>query len=177
MEGLRVEHPSDGVALVTLTRPDRMNALDDDLLLRILPDTFADLANDSSVRAVVVTGEGRGFCAGADLDCSGFSQPTPLEAAEFTARTHRTPVNVRRLPQPTIAAVNGAALAHIGDAIDAEIDGGSVARDGVGRPSGLLEERAQSLVQSLVLPRSLETLARAEKSHAGRFSKGLESVS
>jgi len=110
MEGLRVERPIEGVALVTLTRPERLNALDDELLLRALPDTFAGLATDSSVRAVVVTGQGRGFCAGADLDCSGFSQPTPLEAAEFTARTHRTPVNVRRLPQPTIAAVNGPAV-------------------------------------------------------------------
>jgi enoyl-CoA hydratase/carnithine racemase len=110
MERLRVEHPGEGVALVTLTRPERLNALDDELLLRALPDTFAGLATDASVRAVVVTGEGRGFCAGADLDCSGFSQPTPLEAAEFTARTHRTPVNVRRLPQPTIAAVNGPAV-------------------------------------------------------------------
>jgi enoyl-CoA hydratase/carnithine racemase len=110
MAGLRIEHPYDGVVLLTLNRPDQLNALDDELLLRVLPDTFAELAADASVRAVVVTGQGRGFCAGADLDCSGFSQATALEAADFTARTHRTPVNVRRLPQPTIAAVNGPAV-------------------------------------------------------------------
>ncbi len=110
MPGLRVEHPSDGVALVTLSRPERLNALDDELLLRTLPDTFGQLAADTSVRAVVVTGEGRGFCSGADLESSGFAQPTPLEAAGFVARTHRTPVIVRRLPQPTIAAVNGPAV-------------------------------------------------------------------
>lgn len=110
MGELRVEHPADGVALVTLNRPERLNALDDELLLRSLPGTFADLAEDESVRAVVVTGEGRAFCAGADLECSGFVQPSPLEAAEFTARSHRTPVNVRRLQQPTIAAVNGPAV-------------------------------------------------------------------
>ena len=110
MQGLRVEHPSDGVALVTLDRPERLNALNDELLLTALPETFANLAVDASVRVVVVTGEGRGFCAGADLDCSGFSQPTPLESAQFTARSHQTPVNVRRLPQPTIAAVNGPAV-------------------------------------------------------------------
>lgn len=76
-----------------------------------------------------------------------------------------------------MCVVNGAALAHIGDAIDAEIDGGSVARDGVGRPSGLLEERAQSLVQSLVLPRSLETLARAlHRAHERYLSEGITSV-
>lgn len=110
MPGLRVEHPSAGVALVTLTRPERMNALDDELLLRTLPETFDRLAADPSVRVVVVTGEGRGFCSGADLDSSGFTQPTPVQAAQFVARTHRTPVIVRRLPQPTIAAVNGPAV-------------------------------------------------------------------
>jgi enoyl-CoA hydratase/carnithine racemase len=110
MEGLRIEHPHDGVVLLTLNRPDQLNALDDELLLRALPDTFAGLAADATVRAIVVTGQGRGFCAGADLDCSGFAQATALEAADFTARTHRTPVNVRRLPQPTIAAVNGPAV-------------------------------------------------------------------
>jgi enoyl-CoA hydratase/carnithine racemase len=110
MGGLRIERPLDGVVLLTLNRPEQLNALDDDLLLRALPETFAELAKDASVRAVVVTGEGRGFCAGADLDCSGFSQPTPVEAADFTARTHRTPANLRQLPQPTIAAVNGPAV-------------------------------------------------------------------
>ncbi len=110
MEELRVEHPSEGVALVTLNRPERLNALNDELLLRALPNTFEALARDDSVRVVVVTGEGRGFSAGADLDCSGFTQPTPLESAQFTARSHQTPVNIRRLPQPSIAAVNGPAV-------------------------------------------------------------------
>jgi enoyl-CoA hydratase/carnithine racemase len=109
MPGLRVETPAEGVRLVILNRPERLNALDDDLLLDALPDTFDALAADSSVRAVVVTGEGRGFCSGADLQCSGFGQASPTEAAAFTRATHRTPVAVRSLPQPTIAAVNGPA--------------------------------------------------------------------
>lgn len=110
MPGLRIETPADGVALVVITRPDRANAFDDDLLLTTLPGTFMDLAADGAVRAVVVTGEGNAFSAGADLDCSGFRQPSPTEAEDFTRRTHRTPVAVRSLPQPSIAAVNGAAV-------------------------------------------------------------------
>jgi len=109
--GLRVEHPADGVALVVLDRPERLNALDDALLLEGIPGTFADLATDPGVRAVVVTGAGRGFCSGADIESSsGFGQAGPVEAERFTRRTHRGPVAVRRLPQPTIAAVNGPAV-------------------------------------------------------------------
>lgn len=93
-----------------IDRPDRMNAFDDDLLLDALPDTFADLGRDTDTRVVVVTGEGRAFSAGADLDCSGFRQATPTEAEAFVRRTHRTPVAVRRLGKPSIAAVNGAAV-------------------------------------------------------------------
>lgn len=110
MAGLRIERPADGVALVVLDRPERLNALDDELLVHLVPDTFADLASDAQVRAVVVTGAGRGFCSGADLDSSGFGQPTSLEAAQFTRSTHQGPVNVRRLSKPTIAAVNGPAV-------------------------------------------------------------------
>lgn len=110
MAGLHVERPADGVALVVLERPRHLNALDDDLLLRTVPGTFAELAADRSVRAVVVTGAGRGFCAGADLGSTGFSQPTPTEAEQFIRRTHHGPVAVRSIPQPTVAAVNGPAV-------------------------------------------------------------------
>ena len=110
MAGLRVDRPADGVAVVVLDRPEKLNALDDDLLATLVPGTFAELAEDDSVRVVVVTGAGRGFCAGADLDSQGFGQPTSLESARFVRRTHQGPVNVRVMPQPTIAAVNGPAV-------------------------------------------------------------------
>lgn len=107
---LRIERPADGVALVVLDRPAQLNALDDDLLLRLVPDTFAQLSADSGVRAIVVTGAGRGFCAGADLSCSGFGQPTTLDSEQFIRATHRGPVAVRSCRAPTIAAVNGPAV-------------------------------------------------------------------
>ncbi len=110
MAGLIVERPADGVVVVTLNRPQRLNALDDALLTEILPDTFRDLDRDPEVRAVVVTGAGGAFSSGADLDSSGFTQPTASDAERFVRRTHATPVLVRRLRKPTIAAVEGAAV-------------------------------------------------------------------
>ena len=107
MGGLRIDRPADGVAVLTLDRASSLNALDDDLLLRELPGALAELADDDEVRAVVITGEGRAFCAGADLGCSGFSQPSAIEAEAFMQRSHRTPVRVRGLGQTTIAALKG----------------------------------------------------------------------
>jgi enoyl-CoA hydratase len=107
MPGLRIERPADGVALLLLDREASLNALDDDLLLHELPDALAQLGDDDDVRAVVISGEGRAFCAGADLGCSGFAQPTAVEADTFMQRSHRSPVRVRGLRQPTIAALKG----------------------------------------------------------------------
>lgn len=95
---------SDGVALVTLNRPDAMNAwtpqLSDDLSLAM---GAAD--DDDAVRAVVVTGAGRAFCAGADLSGgeSGFLSGRPGE----DTRPRRMPHHVRK---PVIAAINGHAV-------------------------------------------------------------------
>lgn len=110
METLSIERPSDGVALLTLQRPERMNALDDGLLRGGLRHAFEDLDRDPTVRVVVVTGAGRGFSAGADFSSGGFDQPTPADAEQFVRSTHRTPVAIRRMETPTIAAVNGAAV-------------------------------------------------------------------
>lgn len=110
MAGLRIEHPADGVALVVLDRPARLNAFDDELLLESLPRLFGDLDADESVRCAVLTGSGRAFSAGADLDSSGFAQPTSIESEQFVVRSHHTPVSVRRALTPSIAAINGPAV-------------------------------------------------------------------
>ncbi len=76
-----------------------------------------------------------------------------------------------------MCVVNSAALTLMGPAVDQPVEGGSVARDDEGRPTGLLEERAQSLVQALILPRSLETIAAAiGRSHEVYLSEGITSV-
>ena len=110
MTGLRLETPAEGVALLTLTRPERLNSLDNELLEHALTDTFGDLGADRSVRVIVVTGEGRAFSSGADLDSNGFRQPTVLDAERYVRQSHRTPVAVRKVGKPTIAAVNGPAV-------------------------------------------------------------------
>jgi len=122
MTGLRVERPDEGVARVVLDRPKRRNALDDDLLLRTLPGALADLGADESVRVVIVTGTDPDFCAGADLECSGLEQPSPVASERFMTASHRTPLLLRSMPKPTIAAVNGAAVgAGLGIALACDI--------------------------------------------------------
>ena len=65
-----VAHPRPHIALVTLNRPERMNAMAFDVMVP-LAETLRDVNNDNDVRAVVITGAGHGFCAGADLVSSG----------------------------------------------------------------------------------------------------------
>lgn len=110
MNGLRVERPSERVALVMLDRPERRNALDDELLLRRLPDVFTELDADQTVGAIVLAGEGGSFCAGADLECSGLSLPTPADSQAYMERSHSVVINIRSTRQPVIAAVEGAAV-------------------------------------------------------------------
>lgn len=101
---------SDGVALVTLRRPERRNALDDRMLIEELGGAWAELAEDPETAVVVITGEGEDFCAGADLEgCSGFRRSDVADAEDFIRRTLEPVVALHRLPQLTIAAVNGAA--------------------------------------------------------------------
>jgi len=104
---------NDGVALVMLNRPEKLNALGADLRRETL-EVCAELNVDDSVRAVVFTGAGRGFCSGADL-----TGQRPAADAESTPRrgdlgdelgwVGRQAKAVYGLDKPTIAAVNGVA--------------------------------------------------------------------
>jgi len=97
----------DAVALVTLNRPDVLNALDRDTLECLVARTD-EIRADASLRAVVLTGSGRAFVAGADIaQMRGFG---PAEALAFSRLGHRTMEAVESLPVPVIAAVNGFAL-------------------------------------------------------------------
>jgi enoyl-CoA hydratase len=95
------------VALLTLDRPDALNALDR-ALLHDLEACIAAVASDASVRAVVVTGAGRAFAAGADIE--QMRGMTPAEAEAFSRLGHRVFGALEALPVPSIAAVNGYAL-------------------------------------------------------------------
>lgn len=105
--GVRVDRPCDGVAVVVLDRPERLNAIDE-ALFEALPAVFDELGGEADVRAVVLTGAGRGFCSGLDLQAD--PPPSELAAARtWMQGTHRGPRGLYELAQPAIAAVNGAA--------------------------------------------------------------------
>ncbi|MFQ5417123.1 MAG: enoyl-CoA hydratase/isomerase family protein, partial [Myxococcota bacterium] len=95
------------VALLTLDRPEARNALTS-AALRAVVDRCDEIAADSDVRAVVVTGTGRAFAAGADIE--EMSRFGPLEAERFSRLGHRAMASLEELAVPTIAAVNGYAL-------------------------------------------------------------------
>jgi 2-(1,2-epoxy-1,2-dihydrophenyl)acetyl-CoA isomerase len=99
---------ADGVATVTLNRPDKLNAFTLELHAE-LAETLDRIAKpESGVRALIITGAGRGFCAGQDLS---LRDPTVLHDLKATLQKQFNP-NIRRvraLPMPVIAAVNGVA--------------------------------------------------------------------
>ncbi len=95
------------VALLTLSRPDVLNALDH-ALLAALETALAQVAAEPGVRALVLTGEGRAFCAGADIEA--MRAMSPLEAEAFSRLGHRSLGALEELAIPTLAAVNGFAL-------------------------------------------------------------------
>ena len=95
------------VALVTLDRPDALNALNR-ALLEAFDAAIDAIHADPGIRALVVTGAGRAFVAGADI--AEMQTMTPLEAEAFSASAHRIFSRLEDLPIPTVAAVNGFAL-------------------------------------------------------------------
>jgi enoyl-CoA hydratase/carnithine racemase len=101
---------ADGVCLITLDRPERLNALTFDVY-RELADRFASLAGDSRAHAVVITGAGRAFCSGGDVhDIIGRLVDMPHDQVlAFTRLTGELIGNMHRLEKPIVAAVNGIA--------------------------------------------------------------------
>ena len=103
-ETIRVEH-ADGVTTITLNRPESLNALNAPMRRELL-SAFKGLARDDAVRAVVLTGEGRGFCSGADLrGGSGEREFRRVLTTEYNPLIRA----IRELPRPVVAAVNGVA--------------------------------------------------------------------
>ena len=116
----------DGVAILSLNRPDAMNAFNL-TMARELEQVFLHEAHAPEVRAVVVTGSGRAFCAGMDLSASGnvfgldeTLRPTPAELREHLTEAPyhdgirdtggRVTLAIHALPKPVIAAINGPAV-------------------------------------------------------------------
>jgi 2-(1,2-epoxy-1,2-dihydrophenyl)acetyl-CoA isomerase len=129
MPDVLLDKRDDGVALVTLNRPDSLNAMGGTLMAE-LGDTLREVEAAQEVRCVALTGAGRGFCAGGDM--GGFAQrtgaregngeqaqasrgsvafPTAVErnAQGLQANQRRTSLKLHTMPKPTVALVNGPA--------------------------------------------------------------------
>ena len=114
MSFVLVEKPRPHVTLVTLNRPERMNAMAFDVMIPF-KETLEEISYDNDTRVVVVTGAGRGFCSGADLvdsgmipNLEGLTVPTiSLRAMELLDDVIMT---IRKMHQPVIGAINGAAI-------------------------------------------------------------------
>src|SRR5205807_9172549 len=110
---LLAAQPQPGVRLLTLNRPDQLNAMTAELC-EALHRALDEAGRDRSCRAIVLTGAGRGFCAGVDL--RGYGQAPGSDGSD-AARDHLTNqehmsrliLRLRATPQPVIAAVNGPA--------------------------------------------------------------------
>jgi enoyl-CoA hydratase len=102
-----VGRPAPGVGVLTLNRPARLNALSLDMLYDQLPAAISELVDDPDVSVIILTGAGRGFCAGADLESGAFDMGDQL--GEHMRRSHRSPLALARTDKLTIAAVNGPA--------------------------------------------------------------------
>src|ERR687898_1626586 len=102
------EQDEHGIATITLNRPERLNALTFEVY-RELTDTFAALRDESEVRVVVITGSGKAFCSGGDVhDIIGELFSRNMEGLlEFTRMTCELVQNIRALPKPVIASLNG----------------------------------------------------------------------
>ncbi len=96
-------------ARLRLNRPERLNAVNLALYLA-LEEALRGLAVDPSVRAIVLTGSGRAFCAGADLEAHGRGELAHEERRIYVEAGQRVQRLLQTLPKPVVAAVNGAAI-------------------------------------------------------------------
>jgi enoyl-CoA hydratase/carnithine racemase len=107
---LRVERPSDGVALLVLDNPDQRNAMSDEMTLSWVA-AIDELVADRSLRAVVVTGEGSAFCSGGNTSWISSEPDASVDhLRERMMPFYRAWLSIRRLEVPTIAALNGHAI-------------------------------------------------------------------
>jgi enoyl-CoA hydratase len=172
MSFVRVEQPRDEVALVTLDRPERMNAMAFDVMVP-LREALESVSRDNDIRVVVLTGAGSAFCSGADLEdpgrvpgIEGLTLPTiALRSMELLDDVI---IAIRRMHQPVIAAVNGPAIGGgfcLALACDIRLAASAAYFRAAGIVNGLT---ASELGISYLLPRAVGSARAAEIMLTGR---------
>src|SRR5208337_3223486 len=105
-----LESKNGSIVTLAMNRPDRLNAINNELSVA-LNEAFLRIAADASVHVVILTGVGRAFCAGGDLGLigKGRERGDATELGPILRSGMQAVLNIRSMPQPVIAAVNGAA--------------------------------------------------------------------
>jgi enoyl-CoA hydratase len=167
-----VETLAEGVALVTLNRPERMNAMAFDVMVP-LRDELRRVSEDNDVRVVVLTGAGGAFCSGADLEDPGRVPGIDgLTLSTIALRSmellDEVVVTIRRMHQPVVAAVNGPAIGGgfcLALACDLRVAADPAYFRAAGINNGLT---ASELGLSYLLPRAVGTARAADIMLTGR---------
>jgi enoyl-CoA hydratase len=172
MSFVLVDRPRPHVAVVTMNRPERVNAMAFDVMIPFR-DALAEVSADNDIRVVVVTGAGRGFSSGADHEdagiipnIGGLTRPTiALRSMELLDDVIR---QLRKMHQPVIAAVNGAAIGGgmcLAVACDMRIASDAAYFRAAGINNGLT---AAELGMSYLLPRAIGSARAFEIMLTGR---------
>ncbi len=174
---VELERPHDCVVVLRLNRPARLNAINETMQTE-LRQSLADLAADRSARAVVLTGSGRGFCAGIDMRDFGPDVPKAtapaLDRMHFQEKMAALPEAIRALPQPVIAAVNGPCVgAGLALCLAADIRICSTAAS-FGNAAILLGLSGAEMGMSYHLPRVVGTSVAADWMLTGRIVTAAE---
>jgi enoyl-CoA hydratase len=111
MSDIDLQRPHASISVLTLNRPEKLNALSFDLVEEFHA-ALDEISADNSSRVVILTGAGRGFCSGLDLTAIGPSPAAagtkpPRSGMRSQERIADLPARLRRLPQPVIAAICG----------------------------------------------------------------------
>ena len=180
MSYIRIEKPRPHTTVIAMDRPERMNSMAFEQVVP-LHDALAEVARDNDTWCVILTGVGRGFCSGADTQ---ESEPPPNIAGLTLTRIATRAMSIladlvpamRRMPQPVIAAVNGAAIGGgmcLALGADIRIAGESAYFRAAGINNGLT---ATELGLSFLLPRAIGSSRAFEIVLSGRDVSAAEAA-